>query len=182
MTKLPRRIALIAALTLSGCGSPVEENPDQALPPVMATPGPSATAESASPDVSPAELTPEAERGEKGARNALISFARAIELRETDQAFGLLSPHAKETWSGGKFASLFEGLQDITVAVPGGQMEGAAGTSYYTSQATVTASDADGRPVRLEGPIVLSRVNDVPGSTAEQRRWSIRSIDLTQTH
>ncbi len=174
--------ALAAALALFGCGSPAQSDTDAIS---QTTPSPPTTSDAADdnyPDLAPAQLTPEAERGETGARNVLLSFARAIELREVEQAHDLLSTRAKATWSGGKFAALFEGLQDITVAVPGGTMEGAAGTSYYTSEATITASDAEGRPVRLEGPVVLSRVNDVPGATAEQLRWKIESIKLSQTH
>ena len=30
-----------------------------------------------------------------------------------------------------------------------------------------------GEPVHMKGPVTLRRVNDVPGSTAEQRRWHI---------
>lgn len=134
------------------------------------------------PDLAPTPLAPEAERTETGARNVLLSFARAIELREYDQAWAMLGDPAKATWSKARFNGLFEGLRDITVAVPSGRMEGAAGSSYYTSQAEITASDADGRPIRIEGPIVLRRVNDVPGSSAEQRRWHIQSVDLSWTH
>lgn len=134
------------------------------------------------PDLTPATLTPEAERTEAGARNVLVSFARAIEMREYDQAWNMLSRQAGAKWTKAQFNELFQGLSDITVAVPDGRMEGAAGSSYYTSQATITATDADGRPIRIEGPIVLSRVNDVPGSTQEQRRWHIRSADLEWTH
>ena len=61
-------------------------------------------------------------------------------------------------------------------------MEGAAGSSYYTSEATITANDKDGRPVRYEGPIVLRRVNDVPGASAAQLRWHIDSVQLDWTH
>ncbi|WP_390548914.1 hypothetical protein [Qipengyuania sp. MTN3-11] len=134
------------------------------------------------PELSPSPLAPDAERTETGARNVLLAFARAIELREYDQAWTMLGRSAKEKWSKARFNALFDGLSDITVAVPGGRMEGAAGSSYYTSEATITGTDADGRPVRIEGPIVLRRVNDVPGSTVDQRRWHIQSVDLAWTH
>jgi hypothetical protein len=134
------------------------------------------------PDLTPAPLTPEAERTEKGARNVLLGFARAIELREYDQAWSMLGPSAKPKWSRAKFNGLFDGLRDITVAVPIGTMEGAAGSSYYTSQASITAQDQDGRPVGIEGPIVLRRVNDVDGATPEQLHWHIESADLAWTH
>ena len=134
------------------------------------------------PDLTPSVLTPEAERSETGARNVLVHFARAIEMREYDQAWTMLGAQSQSQWSKARFNGLFEGLRDITVAVPNGTMEGAAGSSYYTSDAEITATDADGRPVRLEGPIVLRRANDVPGSTAEQRRWHIEQVGLAWTH
>ena len=134
------------------------------------------------PDLTPAPLTPDSERTETGARNVLISFTRAIEMREYDQAWNMLGPSAKAKWSKAEFNELFDGLDDITMAAPGGTMEGAAGSSYYTVQSEITASDADGRPVAFEGPIVLRRVNDVPGASAEQLRWRIESFDMGWTH
>ena len=124
----------------------------------------------------------QAERGETGARNVLLSFARAIELREFDQAWAMLDEADQARWSKSEWRKLFADLGEITVAVPGGTMEGAAGSSYYTSQATITADDENGRPVRYEGPIVLRRVNDVPGASAEQLRWHIDSVKLDWTH
>lgn len=135
-----------------------------------------------SPDLSPAPLTPEAERGETGARNVLLSFARAIELREFDQAWEMLDEGDQQRWDKAQWRALFADLGKITVAVPDGSMEGAAGSSYYTSEATITANDKDGRPVRYEGPIVLRRVNDVPGASAAQMRWHIDSVQLDWTH
>ena len=131
------------------------------------------------PDLSPPVLTPEAERGETGARNVLVNFARAVELREYGQAWRFFNDTAKAHWSEKRFDALFAGLRDISVSVPSGRMEGAAGSSYYTSQAEIAATDPDGRRIRLEGPIVLRRVNDVPGSSAEQRRWHIEQFDLS---
>lgn len=133
------------------------------------------------PNLSPPVLTPEAERGETGARNVLVNFARAVELREYGQAWRFFNDTAKAHWSEKRFDALFAGLRDISVSVPSGRMEGAAGSSYYTSQAEIAATGADGRPIRLEGPIVLRRVNDVPGSSAEQRRWHIEQFDLSVT-
>lgn len=198
---------LAAALALSACGQPdADAGPGmmgdpaapvrEPVPSVAPSAAPTAREISASPpagytdgsgvnegypDLAPAALTPAAERTETGARNVLISFARAIELREFDQAWAMLGRAAKAKWSKARFNSLFEGLSRITVAVLGGTMDGAAGSSYYTSEATITASDADGRPVRIEGPVVLRLVNDVPGSSAVQRRWHIEQLDLSPT-
>ena len=133
-------------------------------------------------DLAPPKLTPEAERGETGARNVLLSFSRAIELREFGQAWDLLSPADQKKWPRPKFAAMFADLGKITVAVPTGTMEGAAGSSYYTAPVTITATDKDGRPVRIEGEAVLRRVNDVPGATAAQLRWHFERLTLNWTH
>ena len=134
------------------------------------------------PDLTPARLTPAAERTEKGARNVLLSWARAIELKEFDQAWSMLGARDKQRWSKAQFAALFDGVGQITVAVPSGTMEGAAGSSYYTVPITITAEGGSSAPLRIEGPVVLKRVNDVPGATAEQLRWHIDSADLSVTH
>ena len=134
------------------------------------------------PDLSQPVLAPEVERTETGARSLLVTFARAIELNEFDQAWALLSDADKERWSRADFAALFADLNEITVAVPDGTMEGAAGSSYYTGPVTVTGTDADGRPVRYEGEAVLRRVNDVPGASPEDLRWHFQSLTLDWTH
>lgn len=134
------------------------------------------------PDLTPPVLLPEAEKGEKGARNILLSFARAIELKEFDQAWEMLSEGDKRKWSKPAFAKMFADLGQMTVAVPGGTMEGGAGSLYYTSPIAITAPDAAGRPVRIEGETVLRRVNDVDGATADQLRWHFDRVTLDWTH
>lgn len=134
------------------------------------------------PDLTPSPLDPVTERTETGARNVLLSFARAIELAEWDQAWAMLGNADREKWSRAEWREMFAGLEEISVAVPDGRMEGAAGSSYYTSDATITARDADGRPVRYAGRIVLRRVNDIPGATEQQLRWHIDSLTLDWTH
>ena len=195
--------ALAVCLALAGCnsdrtaekqaatdiaanetGKPAASSPDtRSTGDTPNTPGDGDTAENDGyPDLSPTPLEPELERTETGARNVLISFARAIELREFDQAWAMLDDADRARWSRSAWRGLFADLGKITVEVPGGTMEGAAGSSYYTSQATITSTDRDGRPIRFEGPIVLKRVNDVPGATAEQLRWHIESVKLDWTH
>lgn len=131
---------------------------------------------------SPRVLTAAAERGEKGARSVLLSFARAIELKRFGEAYDLLSPADKQRWSRADFAAIFDDLGKITVAAPDGSMEGAAGSSYYTAPLTITFSDGDGRPVRITGEAVLRRVNDVPGATPAQLRWHMNKVTLDWTH
>lgn len=134
------------------------------------------------PDLSPTPLTPEAERTEKGATNVLMSFARAIELKEFDQAWSFLSEADKRRWPEAEFTKIFADLDKITVAFAGGAMEGAAGSSYYTAPLTITSTDKDGRPVRYDGTAVLRRVNDVDGATPAQLRWRLDRVTLDWTH
>ena len=134
------------------------------------------------PDLSPTPLVPEAEKTEKGARNVLLAFARAIELKEFDQAWAMLSPGDRQRWSKSDFTKLFAGLGKLTVAVPTGTMEAAAGSSYYNAPVTITANDKDGRPVRIEGEALLRRVNDVDGATPAQLRWHFDRLTLDWTH
>ena len=186
---------LITAVALAGCG---DEPPTtkRALPKIVevapgsdplgqassppSPPGPqSARGENdGSPDITPAPLTPDAARSETGARTMLLAWARGIELREFDQAWKLMGDAAKAQMSQAQFNALFRPLQDLTVAVPAGEMEGAAGSSFYTVPTTVTGTRADGGEVTMHGKVVLRRVNDVPGATPAQLTWHIVSVDL----
>lgn len=80
------------------------------------------------------------------------------------------------------FARLFDKLDEITVAVPTGRIEGAGGSTCYTAPIALTARDADGRPVRIEGEAVLRRVTDVDGAGPEQLRWRFDRIAIDWTH
>jgi len=182
---IPVTLFLLAACDQAD--APVAEEPAPTVSSSPATAQPRSTGVPAArptraPDLTPLPLVPNAERGVKGARNVLLSWARAIELREFGQAYALMSESDRRKWSEAEFAAMFNDLDPITVAVPGGTMEGAAGSLFYTSQATITATDGDGRPVRIEGPVVLRRVNDVPGATSSQLLWHIESADLAVTH
>ena len=59
-----------------------------------------------------------------------------------------------------------------------GDTEGAAGSIYIEFPVTVTGILAKGGGFHLSGPMTLKRVNDVDGSTAQQRRWHISSSGL----
>ena len=198
MSRLKHTPAWALALILCGCGqTPESQTGEQAAtaPPAESAPGPDAVppqdkaaardadqANDGYPDLTPPRLTQEAERGEKGARNLLLSFARAIELREFDQAWAMLGPAGRDKWSRTDFAALFSDLAEITVAMPDGTIEGAAGSLYYTAPVTITSSDREGRPVRIEGSAVLRRVNDVGGATPAQLRWHFETLTLDWTH
>lgn len=135
----------------------------------------------ASPDCSklrPAPLTPDAAPTETGARATLLEWGAALEQGKFDRAWCQYTNDGQG--SGMDFAAYkakWQGYDRLTVAMPGGRMEGAAGTSYYTAPTTITA-EKDGKTTVLKGDVVLRRVNDVPGATEQDLQWQIRSADL----
>ena len=131
-----------------------------------------------SPDIGPVPLTGDAAKGEEGARNMLLAWARGIELRKFDQAWNLMGDAAKAQTSNAAFNAMFAPLRGITVSASPGTMEGAAGSSYYTSPVTIAGTRPDGTKAAIGGEVVLRRANDVPGATARQLAWHIEQLNL----
>ncbi len=76
------------------------------------------------------------------------------------------------------FQKRFERYEDLSLSVGApGRIEGAAGSSYVEIPVRFQAT-LDGSPFSASGTAVLRRVNDVPGSTAEQRQWRIYRLDV----
>ena len=59
-----------------------------------------------------------------------------------------------------------------------GEIEGAAGSLYVEVPVVIYGRLRQGAEVHEKGKAVLRRVNEVPGSTAAQRRWHIERIEL----
>jgi len=121
------------------------------------------------------EASATADKGEKGARAVLLTWARALENKQFDTAWSQFGdpPASRED-----YARWWSRYRTITVAVPTGSMDAGAGSLYYSSHATLTGLTRTGQPYRLEGTVVLRRVNDVPGATPAQLRWHIESAVL----
>lgn len=114
-------------------------------------------------------------KGVKGARAVLLTWARALENRQFGTAWDQFgNPPASRA----AFTKWWQRYRTITVSVLNGEMEGAAGSSYYTAPAIVTGETIEGKAFRLQGDVILRRVNDVDGATPAQLRWHIESADL----
>lgn len=159
-----RRISLVVLVALAGCGSPEQS---------VAPEDPQTEAPVAPPELTP---VPEPTRDLSVLENRdcrVVAEAYLEALSEGDFAF------AAEVWNdpvidGARLSALFSGYQQPTIEISDLTMEGAAGSSYCTVTGTLTdAADAERRP--LPGELMLRRVNDVPGATPEQLRWTIRS-------
>lgn len=180
MDKKAAVAALLPALALYACDravAPPKPGEAAAASPMAAPP-----AASRDEGHAPPVLIPEAERGVTGARDVLLTFARAIEHRQFDQAWAMLSTQDRRTWSKEGFRNQFDGLGDITVAAPSGRMETKAGAAYYTAPLAITANDASGRPIRYEGDAVLRRGNGVEDAASSPLRWQFERLTLDWTH
>lgn len=153
--------------------------------PIPGAPSPTPTAspplsanETSTPE-NVATLVPESEKGETGARNVLLTWARALENGDYDKAY---AQWGDINGSGGltatAHADFWRKYRTITIAMPTGTMDAGAGSLFYEAPTVVTGTDRNGSPYRLEGVVGLRRVNDVDGATLAQLRWHIDRVDL----
>lgn len=174
------------ALTLSACDRstklPAPElqgpaAPDlpvaDAEPPVPAGPLPIA---SATPIPVPEEI-PYEPREPSTARDpaqVLQDWAKAVEARDWSLVRAFWGDHGERSGlSVIAFAAKWRKLRQPEVTIGKGDSEGGAGSLYYTAPLRIS----DG-PRILAGEIVIRRVNDVDGATAEQLRWHIESTSI----
>ena len=179
---IPATAAL--ALALSGCNQPAPDPlPSEAaeVPIATAEPSPPPPQPTEPPPASPVAenlsapaLVPDAEKGEKGARNILLEWAHAIERRDFARADAQWGAGASDAGSAKQFAD----YASITVGFGDGDVEGAAGSLYYEVPLTVTGKREDGSSVSRQGTVTVRRVNDVDGATPAQLRWHIAGITL----
>ena len=159
--------------------------PPATVPPV--TPAPSSrsttTADPSKPP--PAHLDPDAppipaETSALGAARRLQEYCDAVATKRFDDAYRLWSDNGKASgMTAVQFRESFAKYRayDCHIGTPG-DTEGAAGSIYVEIPLRVTGMLTRGGGFVLEGPVTLRRVNDVDGSTAEQRRWHIASSGL----
>ena len=127
------------------------------------------------------------------ARTPLGRPENAVDPKSPEAAYGLVEQYcdllkagqyleAHHLWSGDastddEFAQRWTGygkLDRCSIARPGA-LEGAAGSIYTT---VAVEFFFRGGLVKRSGSLTLRRVNDVPGSSQEERRWHIVKADL----
>jgi hypothetical protein len=174
-----RTVALLALIALAGCGSPEGTPAPQpsaspaALPTATGVPAPAAA-----PTLTP---LPQPTRDlsvldSRDCRTVARAYFNA--LAQGDFAF------AARVWNDpvideARLRALFAGYQRPAFAIAGLEQEGAAGSLYCTVSGTLTDAARPAKPAQ-EGELVLRRVNDVPGATAAQLRWTIRSSTFVE--
>jgi len=111
----------------------------------------------------------------QGAGQVMQRFGGLLEQRRFAEARKLWSDDGKASGlSEAEFVAAYDKYAEIhsEVGAPG-PMEGAAGSAYVDIPFRLYGTLKTGKPFNLVGPVTLRRVNDVPGSTDEQRRWHI---------
>jgi len=110
-------------------------------------------------------------------------YYRAIARRDYEQAYLYWESDSASPQSFEQFKQGFANTASVAVDLgTPGHVEGAAGLSYIEIPVTITAVTMNGIPQRFRGSYVLRRVNNVPGSTAVQRRWHLYSGNITQVN
>jgi hypothetical protein len=161
-----------AAVALAGCNrAPTQQPSSNAAEPVNAV--------SEAPPIPPPATGPNA-RAPLAEPKGTIDPKSVEAAGQVVQHYGALLEQnrwdetAKLWGDAGAAAAFAKTLRPSTHLEIGdlGESEGAAG-SIYTTIPVVFYGNGFRRPA----DIILRRVNDVPGSTAEQRRWHIERID-----
>jgi len=94
---------------------------------------------------------------------------------------------AYRLWTGGKDYSAFvkgfaRTARTRVVAGAPTDEEGAAGSLSITVPVRVDATLKNGARQHFVGSYILRRINDVPGATADQLRWSVSAARLYPVH
>ena len=188
-----RKILLVAlAVTCASCGKsgPANETQPATIPEnnvAGATQVDPATIKPGEPGGLPDDRTPLEEpsstidpKSAEGAGQVMQLFGGLLEQGKFAEAYRLWSDDGRASGlSQAQFTAAYEKYAEIhsEVGRPG-QSEGAAGSIYIDVPFRLYGKLKNGAPFNLVGPVTLRRVNDVPGSTEEQRRWHIAKSEL----
>lgn len=132
--------------------------------------------------VSKSQNSSSAKQLQEQAVQVIRDYYSAIARGDYKQAYsvwqrdGVASKQSFEQFEGG-----FANTASVAVEVgKPGKLEGAAGSIYIEIPVEISAIATDGTPQHFRGSYVLQRINNVPGSTLEQRQWHLYSAKITQ--
>ena len=186
---------LLLPIAITACNASFKSQPSSANTPQVAMliassptlPPTSPTQSSSSPTpslVSPTQSAAGIESLQQEAVQVISDYYSAIARRDYEQAYSAWEGDgAASQQSFEQFKQGFANTTSVTVEVgKPGRPDPGAGSIYIEIPVTVTAVTTNGTPQRFRGSYVLRRVNDVPGSTPEQRRWHLHSANITQVN
>lgn len=193
-----RWLSLSMIIIMSGCGAPPSTTANENAPVEQGAAGPinldgpnavdPAAIKPGEPGGLPDDRTPVSEgnidpKSAQGAGLVLQRYAGLLEQgkyaearliwSDNGKASGLTEKEFVESWS--NYAEVHS-----EIGKPG-EPEGAAGSIYVSVPLRIYGKLTNGKPFNLVGDVALRRVNDVDGSTEQQRQWHIASTDLKST-
>ncbi len=129
-------------------------------------------------DRTPISEAPFTETSAQGAANVVQTYFALAESAKLAEGRRLWRDGA----SADAFARAVEAASEYHAQIGApGAIEGAAGSLFVEVPVQVYGRLKTGAAFRRLGKATLRRVNDVPGSTAEQRKWHIAGIALGQS-
>ncbi|CAN7239903.1 MliC family protein [Phenylobacterium sp. LjRoot225] len=116
----------------------------------------------------------------QGAAQVVQSYYALLEAGRRAEAWRLWSEGSPDrAANAAAFAHQFDRYADYHAQVGApGAIEGAAGSLYVEVPVVIYGRRTSGGELHQSGKVTLRRVNDVPGSTPDQRRWRIHRIEL----
>jgi hypothetical protein len=191
-TAMKRQLWVFALpVLLAACGPAPSSPPASPPPPAQPAPPPASSLPPVEPiapgqpgglpdDRTPLPEGPIDPKSAQGAAQVVQSYYALIGERKYGEAWKLWSDGGSASgMTAEQFAASFAAFSQYDAQIGGpGQMEGAAGSSYVEVPVQVYGRTATGAAFHKLGTVTLRRVNDVPGSTDEQRQWRIYRIDL----
>jgi hypothetical protein len=143
-------------------------------PPAPGTPG------GLPDDRTPISEAPFTPTSAQGAANVVQTYYALLGEHRYDDAWKLWTQDGEGSGlSAEAFGASFAQYEsyNANIGAPG-QIEGAAGSLFVSVPVVIYGRRKSGEEVHELGEATLRRVNDVPGSTPEQRAWHIFRIDL----
>ncbi|WP_293676497.1 hypothetical protein [uncultured Phenylobacterium sp.] len=194
----PCLLSLLAVVALCACDRsppaepPVKDTPVTTTPPAagpaefpMVDPPAPGTPGGLPDDRTPISEAPFTDDSAQGAANVVQTYYAHIGQKAYAEAWKLWSGGGKASGqpTAAAFAASFDRYAQYDAQIGGpSAIEGAAGSLYVTAPVVIYGRLKTGAEVHEKGEATLHRVNGVPGSTAEQRKWRIVKIETRPTN
>ena len=160
-----KRAALPLALLLAGCGGG-EPAADEAAAPALGS----------EPAKLPLQVADFPALASEDCVEVVQFYLEAIGGGEWDKAALVWDDPVVD---GARLEAVFAGYEVPQVEWTEPFVEGAAGSLFCTVGGKLTDAADPAKPL-LEGTLLLRRVNDVPGATADQLRWTLQSSTFVE--
>jgi hypothetical protein len=175
------------AAALAACSAPAAPKGGEAANDAVAAPeAPAQSVEPPAPgspgglpdDRAPVSEVPFTATSAQGAANVVQTYYALLEEGRHDEARRLWSGGGEASGSGSaEFAAGFARYSEYHAEIGApGAIEGGAGSLYVEVPVVIYGRRKGGDAFDRKATVTLRRVNDVPGSSTEDRKWHIQKI------